>query len=122
MPLVSFLLALLTILAGTAAVHADNPKSEIGFLISYIERSEVRFIRGGKEYSAKEGADHMRKKLARAGSRVKTAEEFIQGVASKSYLTGGAYRVKLADGRTVPTGPWLTEALTKQRSSTRRGQ
>jgi len=61
----------------------------------------------------------MRKKLSRAGSRVKTAEDFINGIATKSYLTGAPYRVKLPEGRTVPTGPWLTQALAKHRQTAR---
>lgn len=92
--------------AAEAAVHA-----EINYLLAVIERSEGRFIRGGAEYTASEGAEHMRVKLKRAGGRIKTADEFIEGVATRSYLTGAAYLVRLPNGKTVATGPWLTEAL-----------
>ena len=40
-------------------------KAEIDELISFVETSDVRFIRNGKEYSAAEGADHLRDKLAK---------------------------------------------------------
>jgi hypothetical protein len=56
-------------------------------------------------------------KRGRAGKRVKTAEDFINGIASKSYLSGGIYQVKLSDGRVRPAGPWLNEALIAFRKS-----
>src|ERR1043166_1144950 len=94
---------------------SQTSQQEIEYLVQYVENSGARFIRNGKEYSAKEGADHMRDKLRQAGSRVKTAEDFIAGVATKSYLSGKPYLVKMADGKEIPTGPWLTEALAKYR-------
>jgi len=80
----------------------SKTKSEIDDLITYVEKSGVRFIRSGTEYSAAEGAAHLRKKLSAAGDRVKTTEDFIDGIASKSYLNGKLYQVKFADGHTQP--------------------
>jgi hypothetical protein len=37
---------------------------------------------------------------------VKTTEDFITGIASKSFLSGEPYLVKFADGHTRPTGEW----------------
>src|SRR5947208_1538658 len=82
-------------------------KAEIDGLISYVETSHVRFIRNGSDYSGAEGAQHLRDKLAKAGDRVKTADDFITGIASASYLSGKPYLVKFADGHTQPTGDWL---------------
>ncbi|MEA3210561.1 MAG: hypothetical protein QOE70_3618 [Chthoniobacter sp.] len=101
--------------SGPLLAVEGQARAEIEYLLGYIEKSNARFIRSGKEYSAKEGADHLRQKLARAGDRVKTAEDFIQGIATKSYLTGEAYQFKTADGKVAPTGPWLTEALARHR-------
>lgn len=103
--------------APSFCAESATAQDEINYLIRYIENSGARFIRNGSEYSAKEGADHMRDKLKSAGRRVKTAEDFIAGIATKSYLSGKPYLVKLTDGKTVPTGPWLTEALAKYRAS-----
>lgn len=108
-----FTFLLLTLPAHSAESAPGDP--EIRYLLTYVEQSQVRFIRGGKEYSAQEAADHLRMKLSKAGGRVKTAEDFIQGIATKSYLTGQPYRVKLADGRERPTGAWLSEILTRHR-------
>ena len=86
-------------------------KAEIDELITFVRTSDVRFIRNGSEYSAAEGADQLRDKLARAGDRVKTTDDFITGIASKSYLSGKPYLVKFADGHTQPTGDWLRAHL-----------
>jgi hypothetical protein len=108
-----FLFALLVALAfspiASAAEPAANP--EIAELLRYVEQSDVRFIRNGSDYGAKEGAEHLRSKLAKAGSKVKTAEDFIEGIASKSYLSGEKYLVKFKDGHTEPTGDWLRAHL-----------
>ena len=51
----------------------------------------------------------------KAGDRVKTTEDFITGIASKSYLSGKPYLVKFADGHTQPTGEWLKAHLAEVR-------
>jgi hypothetical protein len=111
------LLLCLLVSTGSLALAAEavtNP--EITWLLQYMEKAEVKFIRSGKEYTPKEGADHLRTKLSKAGGKVKTAEDFIEGIASKSYLNGDEYLVKFADGKTRPTGPWLKEALARHRA------
>ena len=107
---------------GTPRANAkdESSKAEIDYLIAYVAKSSVRFVRGGKEYSAKEAAEHLRYKLARSGGRVKTAEDFIAGIATKSSLTGRAYQIKLTDGSLRPTGPWLREALARYRKQPQR--
>jgi hypothetical protein len=111
--LVSIFTLLLTV---SIAVGMDaQTKSEIDELISFVQKSDVRFIRSGTEYSGTEGAAHLRKKLSAAGDRVKTTDDFITGIASKSYLSGKPYLVKFPDGRTQPTGDWLKAHLAEMR-------
>jgi hypothetical protein len=102
-----------TLLLTAAIALALDPqtKAEIDELISFVQTSGVRFIRNGTEYSGAEGAQHLRDKLANAGDRVKTTDDFITGIASKSYLFGKPYLVKFADGRTQLTGDWLRAHL-----------
>jgi hypothetical protein len=107
-------LLLSTVARAPAADAVTNP--EITWLLQYTEKADVKFIRSGKEYTPREGADHLRMKLGKAGGKVKTAEDFIEGIASKSYLNGDPYLVKFPDGKTQPTGPWLKEALAKHRA------
>ena len=113
----STMLALVLILGTALCAQArdHNSNQEIEFLLNYVATSNARFIRNGSEYSAKEGADHLRDKLSRAGERVKSAEDFIENVASKSYLSGKPYMVKTPEGQIVPTGPWLMQALVQHR-------
>ncbi len=111
----SILLLLITA-AITLAVDPQS-KAEVDALIAFVRTSDVRFIRNGREYSGVEGADHLRDKLAKAGDRVKTTDDFINGIASKSFLSGKPYMVKFADGRTQPTGDWLRAHLAETRRS-----
>ena len=80
-----------------------------------MQTSGVRFIRNGLEYSGAEGAQHLRDKLAKAGNRVKTSEDFITGIASKSSLSGKPYLVKFVDGHPQATGEWLRGHLAEVR-------
>jgi hypothetical protein len=117
-PLLAFIIA--TLLPATIASGLDpQTKAEIDELISFVRTSDVRLIRNGREYPAIEGADHLRDKLDRAGDRVKTTDDFITGIASKSYLSGRPYLVKFADGSTQPTGDWLRAHLAGMRKSKR---
>jgi hypothetical protein len=113
-PRLVFVLSLL-LPAAIASGLDPQPKAEIDELLSFVRTSDVQFLRNGQEYSSAEGADHLRDKLTKAGDRVKTAEDFITGIASKSYLSGKPYLVKFADGRTQPTGDWLRAHLAEIR-------
>ena len=105
------------VLTASIALGLDaQTKAEIDELIAYVQTSGVRFIRNGLEYSG-EGAQHLRDKLAKAGDRVKTTEDFVTGIASKSFLSGKPYLVKFADGHTQPTGEWLRAHLAEVREN-----
>jgi hypothetical protein len=114
---VAAILLVLFVAVRSAAAADQSATAEINYLIDYVEKSQARFFRNGSEYSAKEGAEHLRKKLANAGGRVKTAADFIKGIATKSYFSGKPYMVKTADGKLRPTGPWLDDALARHRAS-----
>ena len=109
-----FFFFLFAVIAG-AAERSGQP--DIDYLLGYIARTDCRFIRGGKEYGGKEAADHLRSKLSHAGARVQTAEQFIDGLASKSYLTGEPYSIKTNNGQISPAGEWLRQALVQHRKS-----
>jgi pimeloyl-CoA synthetase len=86
---------------------------KIKFLFAEIEKSEgkITFIRNGDEFSALEASKHMKKKLDYAGKEIKTANQFIEKIATKSYMTGNIYMVKLADGQKIESAKWLREIL-----------
>ena len=107
----------LVLIAAIALALDPHTKAEIDELISFVQTSGVRFIRNGTEYSGAEGAQHLRDKLAKAGDRVKTTDDFIAGIASRSYISGKPYLVKFADGHTQPTGDWLKAHLAETRKN-----
>lgn len=107
--------ALLFFSLSAASFPAEKAMTEgekIAALLDCVERSNVVFIRNGNEYPPKEARKHLQMKLSRAGGRVRTAEDFIKYIASRSYLSGRPYTVRFPDGRTMETGAWLRAMLT----------
>ena len=71
------------------------------------------FIRNGSEYDGAKAADHLRRKLDYAGSKVQTAEQFIDKLATGSSMSGKPYQIRFADGRTVESAVYFHEQLKK---------
>lgn len=94
--------------------HAREAKQEarIEYLISTVEAFKgAVFIRNGTEYGTKEAGSHLRMKLGKAGDKVKTAEDFINGIASKSSVSGKAYRIRKPDGTEIDTQLYFNARL-----------
>ena len=106
-------LLLLLLAAGVAAQTPPlREQSRIEYLIASVElMRDAQFIRNGSTYDAHAAADHMRRKLRFAGSRVRSAEEFIRYCASVSSVTGRPYEIRFADGRVEPAAAFLTRKL-----------
>jgi hypothetical protein len=77
--------------------------------IAKVESSGHTFIRNGEEHAAKEAADHLRRKLEGAGEQVKTFDEFVEHVATRSKISGEEYHVKLKDGSSKPLREWIRQ-------------
>lgn len=103
--------------APSAALADAAPMSEaarIDHLINHVANQiGATFIRNGKEYGPAEAAQHLQHKREKAGDRVKTAEDFIRLCASHSYLSGEAYLIRFADGRTRTAEDVLREELAR---------
>jgi hypothetical protein len=85
---------------------------KIDYLIAAIEMLEgAEFIRNGKAHAAKDAAEHLRLKLKKAGSRVKTAEDFIKYCASASSVSGKPYQIRFADGHIITAEAYLKQKL-----------
>jgi hypothetical protein len=94
------------------AKGAISERDKIERLLAVVESAEgIVFIRNDVEHDAKEAAAHLRKKLQAAGSRIATAEQFIDEIGTKSSLTGEPYRVRLPDGKEMSTGDYLRAKL-----------
>ena len=109
------LLAIL-MLCGVVGVRAADMSSletqKIEFLLASIEALQnARFIRNGTAYDAKAASDHLRLKLSNAGSKVKSAEDFIRVCASVSSLSGKPYLVRFSDGRQITAEDYFNGKL-----------
>jgi hypothetical protein len=99
----------------TAASHPVlTEQAKIEALIGAVEAMpKAVFIRNGSEYTAARAADHLRLKWHNAGSRVRTAEQFIKYCASQSSMTGRKYQIRFPDGRTVESAVFFHEQLAR---------
>ncbi len=113
------LLALLPPAIGQRVAEAPNPaqqqaleQQKIDYLIDTVAAlKQASFIRNGQAYDASHAAAHMRLKLRFAGSRVKTAEEFISYCATASSMSGIRYAIRFADGHTMDSAAFLQQKL-----------
>jgi len=112
--------------APMAASFADHagPLSEahkIDRLIAYVRALPgAVFIRHGKEHTPEEAAGHLQLKREKAGSRIRTADDFIRLCASHSSMSGDAYLIRLEDGRTRTAEDVLREELARINNPGRR--
>lgn len=81
-------------------------------LIKHVsELKDAVFIRNGKEYDAKAAGDHLRKKWDYARKEIKTARDFVEKIATKSYLGGQYYLIRFKNGKEVKSGDYLADRL-----------
>lgn len=91
---------------------AADEKARIEGLITHVEQLKgASFIRNGKSYEAKDAAKFLRRKWQSKEKEIKTAEQFIEKVATVSGTTGKPYKIKFNDGREVKCGDYLKEQL-----------
>jgi hypothetical protein len=103
---------LLVLIPSLLWARDSREQARIEYLLQTMESLKgAAFIRNGKEYNASDASKHLRMKLSKAGDRVKTAEDFIEGCASRSYLSGDAYRIRLPDGTITEAAPFLRTKL-----------
>ena len=98
--------------AATAVPTAPLSDAEkIQALIRTVEaRKDLQFIRLDVAHSAREAANVLRIKLAFAGDRVKTVDDFIDHVATATQ-SGKPYYVRYPDGREVTSAEFLRQEL-----------
>jgi hypothetical protein len=79
---------------------------------------DATFLRNGTPYPASSAARFLREKWHSRESEVRSAEEFIDRVASFSSTTGTPYVIRFANGREVSSAEYLRGELAKLRSKT----
>ena len=82
-------------------------------MIDLLEKSDLIWIRDEEEYTPTKAADHIRKKYKYAGKEIRTAEDFIDKVAARSWVSGRDYMVRLPDGSQVTAKKWFRDQLAK---------
>jgi hypothetical protein len=96
----------------TAHAREAKENARIEHLISSIEKlSGAKFIRNGTEYNPDKAGAHLRMKLEKGGEKVKTAENFIDGIAAKSSTSGKPYQIRKPDGTLVTTSAYFYARL-----------
>jgi len=99
--------AVLEVACTSPALAARAEQGRIDALLAAVGGSGCKFERNGTQYSAAEGASHLRMKLDFAGDRVQTAAQFIEHIATASSQSGKPYRV-LCPGQPAQTSQqWL---------------
>jgi viroplasmin and RNaseH domain-containing protein len=112
----AFLLVMIFSLANFAQAtkKALTEKEKIEALIKSVENlKDAKFYRNGDFHSAKDAAEHLRMKWEKAGSKVKTAKDFIDKLASKSSITGEDYKIVYANGKEITTANFFYGELNK---------
>jgi hypothetical protein len=91
-----------------------SEKEKIEHLIKTLEQlRDAKFYRNGSYYSSKDAAAHLRMKWEKAGSRIKTAVDFIDKVATKSSVSGEEYRIIYSTGKEISSAKFLHNELKK---------
>jgi hypothetical protein len=112
----SRLIAVVALLACAALADAVDrlpaEEARIEYLLAVVASlHDAQFIRNGAAYDSTAAVKHLRAKLGVAGSRVKTAEDFIHYCGTASSISGKPYEIRFPDGRVVPSADFLRQKL-----------
>ncbi len=98
-------------LAAASPGSREAELAKIEYLLERIGNSPYNFIRNGSRYQGKRAEVHLRWKFLRSREQIKTAEDFIQRVATRSKISGEVYEVILPDKTRHPLREFLSEEL-----------
>ena len=98
---------------------AQQPDSEIAWLLSFVSDSGCEFYRNGSGHDSVSAAEHLGYKYKRGKRWVNGADQFITRIASESSFSGSPYEVE-CDGKRMTSRDWLTDALAAHRASAMR--
>jgi hypothetical protein len=119
-PIKRALLLILMIISvlGFGADAFAKPMSEhakIVRMLDIIGSSNLTFIRNGIEYNAKEAKQHLQDKVDFFGDQIRTTDDFIKYVGSKSIVSDTPYFVRFPDGTEVEAAVWLRQQLAEMK-------
>ena len=106
---------LLILLVAESCIALDRQDAEIQHLMEFIGTTDCTFIRNGKEYDGLQAHNHIAGKYERVKQRIKTAEDFILKIASRSSLSGRNYMIRCLDEE-LDCERWLLDELMTYRN------
>lgn len=120
----SALLLLVLCASRFAPLEAQQPPTmqvEVNYLLSYVETSGCSFYRNGSWYDGARARAHLQTKYDYMAARklIGSADDFIDGGASKSSFSGKPYRIRCGTAAAVDSGPWFHEVLERFRAAAR---
>jgi hypothetical protein len=95
------------------AAPPASAEREIQALLATLQASPCRFQRNGTWYPAAQAEEHLRRKYAylRKRALAASAEQFIERGASRSSVSGQAYRVACPGQPEQDAAAWFTQQL-----------
>lgn len=108
-----------TALAAMAAPPTEQARREIRELMDGLSASQCQFQRNGKWHQPPEARAHLQRKYDYLLKRdlVDTAEQFIERAASRSSISGRAYRVRCPGQPDSDASAWFMARLNALRGS-----
>jgi hypothetical protein len=113
--LLAVLLASPPVLAGAETIAADERLAIEGLIASVEQMTDASFVRNGTSYDAASAGKFLRGKWRRHEKEIRSAEQFIESVASVSSTTGTPYTIRFTDGRETPSADFLRARLAERR-------
>ena len=109
---------LLGLVLPASAAPSAKAKAEIAGMMDALSGSGCRFQRNGSWHGAAEARAHLQRKYdyLLKKNKVDTVEQFIERAASRSSMSGRAYRVQ-CDGKEQDSASWFNTQLKRLRSS-----
>lgn len=119
--MVNFTILLLALVTAPSRVQAQNlpapEKQKIEVLIKQVgDLKDAKFVRNGSTYEPATAVRFLRGKWDANKAEVKTAQDFIDKVATKSDTSGKPYLMRYRDGREIPSREFLLTELKKLES------
>lgn len=112
--------AITALLATPAAAQPARPaREEIQTLLAAMEQSGCEFYRNGSWHTATDARAHLARKLAEAERRhpARSADEFIDVVATGSSISGEPYRVRCPGVAPIASAVWFRQTLERSRQT-----
>jgi hypothetical protein len=105
----------LSLAADGSTRSQENFQETIAYLTLRVAEADVTFIRNSKDYTPVEAAKHLTSKYQYFKEEIRTPEDFIRLIATKSIMSGKPYLVRTRDDKIIPCSEWLHGILHEYR-------